>query len=258
METPSGEIIKNVRAHYRKSTVATAIIAVLIFLLLIGVNIILNVKSAERYLAVQLNNLSEVFSSHDFPQYCRTRIFPLFLDLDGKALDVADRSVEDWKNLLDLELNEKNSEFVNGMPNYRTKGPCREIVFPTYADQIFTRTRQDTLSTFDFSLSFAKDGAEDELYVLGRLAGPNQETLPERIRLRLYYSDGTIQPFLFFRNENDELNWDRYELNIQAESDYKVSRPRPPTELLVPSLPERGGMTGLCLVNEMFSISRST
>ena len=59
--------------RYAKSTLVTAAISVLLFLLSLVSNVTLSVKYAERELDGQLRKLAEVFRSHDFPQNCRAR-----------------------------------------------------------------------------------------------------------------------------------------------------------------------------------------
>ena len=211
METKAIAAEGNAR-RYAKSALITAAIFVLLFLLSLVSNVTLSVKYAERELDVQLRKLAEVFSSHDFPQSCRARIFPFLFEVDAEAVDASDLSFDDWSNLRQAALRDKQIEVLNSFSgNYRQVNlRCGDARTPTPADHFSTPMGKAVgsdfgLTVFGFSLSFAWDRDGDVLYFLGELEGLDENTLPDRFRVKLFYGDRTSETFLILRNTDDSL-----------------------------------------------------
>ena len=196
------------------TTVAHAVwISVLVVLLVIS----LSATHTERRLTEHLNSLSTIFRSNEVPHSCDARTFPFFFDAGGEAVDVSDRSVDDWGKLRDAALQSGRIQRSRaGSDGYFANLPCGRARTPTEANHVVTLQKRDErdfrLSGVDFSLWFARDDDKGAVYVLGQIEGSDREALPGRLRLNLDHRDLQRQTFLIERDGEGDLIWKPYHL----------------------------------------------
>ena len=209
-----------VRGRFRlrgNPIVTTVAHAVWISLLVVLLVISLSVSHTERRLAEHLNSLSTIFRSNEVPHSCLARTFPYFFDVDGQAVDVTDRSVDDWRKLRDAALkNERIEPSRAGSGGYFARFSCGQARTPTEANHVVTLQKRDERDFrppgFDFSLWFARDDDKGAVYVRGQIESSDREEPPDRLRLSLDHGDQTRRTFIIGRDGEGDLTWKPYNL----------------------------------------------
>ena len=171
-----------------------------------------NVSDTQRKLDEQVQDLSRLFASDEFPSNCKSRKLPYFYRVQEKSLNVLDRNADDWRLLRVLALKSNELEFGSGTTLF-TLRPCAYLTTPHDANQILALDHNDEThlrsSESILRLRYARDDGANALYVLGQLASKRQVAPPDRFRLRLEYANLTEDLFDIKMHPDGGLTWHR-------------------------------------------------
>ena len=197
---------------YNLPLVIASVIAVLISISFFFLIMKLNVTNVERKLEDQLQGYVDIFSRGEFPNNCLTRYFPYFYNAEKTMLAVTDRDVEDWNEL--HQMTGESGEFDIFNPNSAVSTatlPCGAAITPYSANKIVLLHRQKETGPqytgYDFSLRFARDELNKNLYMLGKIIAGSDDHLPERFKLILHHTNRETETYHLTQNEDEVVTW---------------------------------------------------